>query len=388
MSTKKFRTRTETIARKNGNIPDVWEIALDLGYSAVKLFSPNKVACFPSYAKRVNTDLQFAGGIPKESILYRNLDTDEMWVIGAIAQNLISTGDTSDSESSLYGRERYNNPMFYVIMEAGLGIAMHENAYGSPGNSKIVVQTGLPERYMADEPYLKDVIAGPHNFALKIGSGDWIVFRFTISKDDVYVMSQPKGTLFSVCIGKDGKFHPDADKYLSSSVLIFDPGFGTFDIFPIMSGVVKEGETFTDLGMKRIFQETSKLIQENFNVDVPVPAMQKPLETGIVRYVDPKEFRSDEYDFTSLLVQANEKICKEAISRMAASFKLIDYNYLIVTGGTGAAWFDIIKEKFKNFSTLKILQGNQNDDLPFIYSNVRGYYLYRFNILGKELRKK
>lgn len=385
MNTRRFRTRTEFIERNNGKIPGVWEIALDLGYSAVKTFSPNGIACFPSYAKRIDDSFQFAGNAPRESIVYRNLDTDEMWVVGEVAQNIMISGDTSDSEASLYGRERYSNAMYSVISDVGLGIASMENQYGAPGKDRIVIQTGLPEKYMGDEYELKDSLSGTHNFALRLGNGEWKKFHINVNKDDVFVMSQPKGTLFSVCINKDGRFHQDAAKYLSSSILVFDPGFGTLDLFPIVSGVVGKGETYSDLGMKRVLQETSKLIKENYNVDIPVPSMQKYLESGVVRYVNKKTFESKEYPFDKLLAEANNKVCDEAINRMVSAINLIDYNYMIVTGGTGAAWLYNIQEKFKNFSTLKIINGNQNDELPFIYSNVRGYYLYRFNKLGKEM---
>lgn len=388
MDTKKFRTKTEFIERNNGHLPGIWEIALDIGYSAVKLFSPNHIACFPSYARRVNPDFQFAGSAPKEAILYKDLETNTEWLVGEVAQNTIASGDTSDSEASLYGRERYGSEMFSVISRVGLGLGMLKNQYGEPSNSEIVIQTGLPEKYMNDEDSLKDALCGEHNFALKIGTSDWKEFRFTLKKENIYVMSQPKGTLFSVCIDKNGRFHMDARKYLSSSIIVFDPGFGTLDLFPINSGVVGNGETYSDLGMKRVLQETSKLIQQEYNVDVPVPAMQKYLESGMIRYVNKKDFVAKEYPFGELLKQANEKICEEAIIRMAGAINLIDYNYMIITGGTGAAWMHYIENRFKDFSTLKLLRGNQNDNLSCIYSNVRGYYLYRFNTLGKELRKK
>lgn len=384
MNTKNFRTKTEYIERNNGHIDGIWEIALDIGYSAVKLFSPNAVASFPFYARRISSELQYASQTPESSIMFRDLDTDEMWIVGEVAQNTMTTGDTSDSESSLYGRDRFDHPMFKVIAKTGLGIAMLENKFGKPGNDKIVVQTGLPERYMSDEADLSESLSGSHNFALKIGAKDWITFRFRISRDDIYVMSQPKGTLFSVCIDRNGKFHKDAAKYLSSSVLVFDPGFGTLDLFPILSGVVGKGETYSDLGMKRILQETSKLIEKNYDESIPVPAMQKYLEKGVVRHViNKKNFDSKEYPFDKLLSAANTKVCNEAIERMCGAINLVDYNYLIITGGTGAAWLYNIRDRFKNFSTLTILNGNQNDDLSFIYSNVRGYYLYRFNKLGK-----
>ena len=385
MNTKKFRTKTEMIERRNGQVPGKWEIALDLGYSSVKLFSPNIIASFPSYARRIDPDFQYAGNAPAESIIYKDLDTNQMWLVGEVAQNMMTSGDTSDSEMSLYGRERYGNSMFPVLVRTGLGLGMQKNDFGAPGNSQIIVQTGLPEKYLSnDESDLKESIAGKHNFALKIGHGDWQIFKFEVRKDDIYVMSQPKGSLFSVCIEKDGQFHPDARKYLSSSLLVFDPGFGTLDLFPIKSGTVGHGETNPTLGMKRVLQETASLIREKYNIEVLVPEMQKYLNTGSVRYYDRKTFASKDYAFDRLLEDANQKVCEEAISWLTSAVNLIDYNYMIITGGTGAAWDQMIREKFKDFTTLKLIAGNQNDQLPLIYSNVRGYYLYRYNKLGSN----
>ena len=39
-----------------------------------------------------------------------------------------------------------------------------------------------------------------------------------------------------------------------------------------------------------------------------------------------------------------------------------------------------IKKYFSEMKSITILQGNQNDKLSYIYSNVRGYYLYRYNL--------
>ena len=385
MNTKKFRTKTKYMEVDNARVSGVREVAMDIGYSAVKIFSPNCVASFPSYAKRVDKNFSFAGAIPNEAILYRNTDTDELWLVGEVAQNMISAGDTSDSESSLYGRERYFSPMFRVISDCGIGIAMMTNQYGYKETSdEIVLQTGLPEKYMNDQSDLKDSLSGVHNFAIKIGSGEWKFFRENIKQDNIFVISQPKGTLFSACIDNDGRFIPNAEKYLSSSIMVFDPGFGTLDLFPIISGVVQSGETYSDLGMKRVLQETSKLIKENYNIDIPVPSMQKCLETGTVRYINKRTFESKDYPFDKLLAEASNKVCEEAIMRMANAFNyMADFDYIIVTGGTGAAWLHNIEEKFKNM-TLQILHGNQNnEDLSFIYSNVRGYYMYRLNQLKR-----
>ena len=391
MNTKKFRTKSNTIPRDNKVIDGIWEIALDIGYSAVKIFSPNMVASFPSYAKKVNQDFRYALSAPKESILYKDLNTGEIWVVGQQAQKLMSSRETEDSEKSLYGRDRYYSPLFKVISEAGLGIAMQGNRFGEyKSTDKIVIQTGLPERYMNDERDLVDILSGPHSFALKIGNEEWKTFSFEVAKGDVFVMSQPKGTLFSVLTDKDAQYIPDAMNYLKSSVLIADPGFGTFDIFHINAGTVDTGETFADLGMKRVLQETCKLIKSEYGVEISVPAMQENLETGTVIAYDRKTRKGAEYSIESLLERANNMVCEEALTRLnsSSSFDISKIKYFIITGGTGAAWLNKFEEEFSSYPWITFIKGNQNDDLDFIYSNVRGYFNYRYNKLKKELEDK
>ncbi len=388
--TSNFRTKTKIQENDNGYIKGKWIIGLDIGYSAVKLFSPNTIAKFPAYAKIVDKNFNFVTGAPDNAILYRD-EAGTTWLIGELAQNSLSDKDTSDSEAVLYNREWMRTPMYKVLAEAGLGIAMqkaeftdsNENKYIiAPGEyDKIIIQTGLPEKYLNNTEEVEDVLCGKHQFSLKIGKKPWQDFCINIEKGNINVMSQPKGTLFSICVGNNGGMYQDATKYLSSSAIVFDAGFGTLDIFLMQNGHVISGETYSELGMKRILKNTTERIKQEFDIDIPVPSMQKYLETGTVRYKSRKkgEFISKEIAFGDILAEESKKVCEEAINKMADAVDLLDYNYLFISGGTGAAWFNQIKSTFENFETLKVIQGNQNSNLPFVYANARGYYLYRFN---------
>ena len=68
----------------------------------------------------------------------------------------------------------------------------------------------------------------------------------------------------------------------------------------------------------------------------------------------------------------------------------MDYQYLILTGGTAAAWSDQLKDAFSQIESLTVIDGNTNcPDLDMIFCNVRGYYLYVINALRREaIRKK
>ena len=394
MSTKKFKTGTETIERDNGKLKGVWNIGLDLGYSGVKLYAPNKIARFPSYAVRIDDEIKYLSGAPKSSIMYRDNKTGDMWLVGELAQMQMTGTISDESERAMYGRDRYGEPMFNAISAASLGISLGGNSLGHPSTDRLVIQTGLPEGYLEeDAPLLVESLAKDYDFSLKIADKPWKDYRFKIDAADVDVMSQPKGSLFSACIQNDGSFNRDASKYLSSYVIIFDPGFGTFDIFIVNNGAVVKGDTAQNLGMRRVFHDTALIIKDKYGVSVPVPAMQKHLETGTVRSIDRKTLESKEFPFANYLFDTSEKICNEAIERTFKAIggvdKIIDYNYLIVTGGTGDAWLKHINERLKNINTLQVLPANQNDpSVPLLFSNARGYYYYRLNKLIKESRKK
>lgn len=380
IDTKEFRTKTVFVERNNGDLPDVWEIALDIGYSSVKVFSPNMVAMFPSYAKKKNVERGTIGTLPKEFIRYKDLETGEMWLVGQAAQDNIELQDTSDSEAALYGRERYTDPMFAVIARTGLGIAMLENEYGVRGDRPICVQTGLPPEYMrGDKRLLVESLSGRHHFSLRLGWKKEVEFDFTIDPENVFVMSQPMGTLFSVAVDSNHQFVPNASDIFEKNTFVFDAGFGTLDPFPIKNHQLQKSETFPDLGMHQILKETCDEIYEKYGQEIPVHAMQRYLDRTTVRCFDQKTFASKDMPFDDILEEASNRICDMALNKIAQIYPLYEYDYFIITGGTGAAWSKRIKERLKNMETLEIIDGGRNDDLPAVFANARGYYMYRYS---------
>ena len=63
---------------------------------------------------------------------------------------------------------------------------------------------------------------------------------------------------------------------------------------------------------------------------------------------------------------------------------MADCDYLVITGGASDAWKVQIQEFFQGIETLKIIRGNQNHDLPYIFNNVRGYYMYAYGMLKSK----
>lgn len=384
MLTRSYRTRT--ILRDMDNklkSETVWPIGLDIGYSGVKTCSGNMISCFPSYAvqNRYETRLAIGAGEDDERrILYRDEESGE-WEVGALAQNMISTSDATAGSMAIYGRSRYYSPMFKVLARVGLASGMIPNRYGSPTGKKLQIITGLPPKYIKSDSYdMKTVLSGHHKFSVKFGNSGWMDFDFTLDINDIGIVDQPQGTLFSISTNPDMRLFPDARKYFASRVLVIDPGFGTLDIFPMIRKNTSRDDcqTFTELGMKQVLKKTADDIFKLYNFEISVPAMQPYLETGMV--IKKEGRKTTKVEFDDILEKNSKLVCDTAIEKIMEIYDPpTEFDYMVLTGGTGAAWSSYFRnsEYFKDCDTVQIISGNQGDpSLPYIFSNVRGYYIF------------
>lgn len=170
MKTIDYRTRTEIKAEKHISCQSHWPVALDIGYSGVKGYSPNSAFCFPSYAKKIGKKKDIIGMPVKDEILYHDLETDDVWRVGACAQKSASINDTSDSQSELFGRHRYSGSLFRVIARTGLGLGMMNTSCGAYNKLPCCLQTGLPPAYLKgpDKQELIDTLSGHHRFVIQM----------------------------------------------------------------------------------------------------------------------------------------------------------------------------------------------------------------------------
>lgn len=378
MNTNQFRTKQEF--KKNADIPKgkKFVIGLDIGYSAVKCFYEKGYFCFPSYVRKLDSDLFIYG---EQDILYRDMETGNQYIIGRTAQEMISTSETNVTESELFSRNRYRSKSFKILCNIAMAFALD----CKNDEREIVVQTGLPSAYeKADTPAIKKALLKPAHFQLKIGTGEWKEYNFSVEEKNIFVMPQPSGSLYSALIRQDGTYMPDAKRILFSNILVMDIGFGTFDYFGIKKQKPVCKESVDDVAMKQVLKETSNRIMDALHEEIRVPAMQSALGTGLITCIDMDAMKSEEKPLAPFLEDANNKVFRDAIeSAYNITGGFLDYNYILVTGGTGEAWLEKNKDYFSGLKTVKVITGNGNDHLPMIYSNSRGYYMYRYVLCAK-----
>lgn len=387
MNTYEYRTKTFFKNVDNRKSNNVWIVGLDVGYSGVKTFSGNSISCFPSYAVESASSVQIdIAGQNNNTILYRGED-GVLWDAGADAQNAISPSDTSAGSMAIFGRSRYYSPMFKVLMRIGIAAGLRTNQFGSPNGLPLFVQTGLPPKYiLSDTEDLFDVMKGTHTFSVKFGGNGWEDFSFTLTKDNIGIMDQPEGTLFSISTDHNMSLIDDAKNYFSKRLLIIDPGFGTLDTFPMVNRKVarEDCQTFADLGMKKVMKDTADEIFKKYGFEVSVPAIQRYLESGEILKRSGRVYTK--VPFGDILEEHSRDICNKAIEQIMDIYKPpVNFDYMVITGGTGAAWNNFIRENeiFKQSNTVKLISGNQGDpSLPYIVSNVRGYYIYVLSMFG------
>lgn len=395
INTKAFKTRSEIIEKKlpriNGNNQYKGKtiVALDIGYSGVKGASPNRVFTFPSYAKKTPKDLDVVGKIRPSDIQLRNDKTGECWLVGQAAETMMDQVDIeSTTDVSLYTRYRYDSEVFKVLAMTGMALGL----WGTGSGNDIYLQTGLPATYKdRDEGKIVSALCGDYAVSIKVGSGDWVPFQFTLDENHIDVMEQPQGTLCATAYD-NGVVSQMGKDILRSNSIILDIGFGTEDIFSIRSGYKNAHQTYSDTGMRAVFEAVIKQLQadhKNYALETKIFELQRYMENGEVPYFDADEFQMHNLPFADILEEKNREICDKSIRRLMQDYgNLVGYNYLIVTGGTGESRFEQIKEMLSGLPTLQVLPGNLNtQDLAFSYSNVMGYYMLRHAKLAAEVRK-
>lgn len=396
MRTSDFKTRNCLVFGHNKECEGYWPIGLDIGYSAVKGMAQNKWFSFPAYARQLpeRTDDDLESNRPND-IRYREVKDDGTygpeWAVGELAYDAVNADEVIYSEAELYGREHYKSEMYLVLALTGVGLGLMGNsAYGiRKPDDKIILQLGLPPKYKSgDTGELKSIFSRRrYVFELKIGNGEWLRASIKLDADDIYVMAQPLGALISASVDREGNTVPDAKKYFSDMTIVFDPGFGTTDIYVINKGIVTNQETFSELGMKKVFEKTCREIKDRWGEDIKVAELQNYLDKGVIRTINQTTFQGAEHSFKDILQKYSNEVCNEAIKKLRDVHNFSKCEYLITTGGTYDAWSTDFNAAFSNIGWLKIIPANINDNrYSNIFSNVRGYYFYRSNLL-KGARK-
>ena len=368
--TRRYRTRQEFKEKVNPKGKD-YVMGLDLGYSGVKAFYETGYFCFPSYVKKLEMEPNVAS---EDDILYRDLDSGTLYMVGRSAQKMVSNMDDNDMDSEMSTRKWFLKEHFKVIFNAAMALML--NRKKDERLPRLV--TGLPSSYLAaDKKEFEKALRKSARFELKKGISTWKTFELSMDNIPISFIAQPAGAMTSALVKNNGEYVADAMQYLFKNILVIDFGYVTMDFYGVKNRTPVCMVSKQEMGMHEILRRTSKRILEEYGEDIRVQALQNNLESGKIIHVNEETLRSEKYALAPILVEENEKVFKEAMQaakEVTNAFR--EYDCVIIGGGIGEAWFGKIKEYLSGLEDLKVISANRNcSELPLLYTIARGYYM-------------
>ena len=317
-------------------------IGLDVGYSSTKVVSNLGYHIFPSLVTPIEKqdEDKYTSFPKKTTLLYRdNNVTRKTWLVGDIIIEGIQ--EKLDNQDFLYGSNRIGTDENLVLNRVGLALALLKEDKSFIKNPEVRITVGLPAQYFSHENEYKSQLIGYHNFELFI-NGEWVEIKVDIPADDLNVMSQPMGTLFSLALNRQGQIIDE--KLISSArLVIFDGGFGTVDTYVLTNGTTGKCKTWEKQGMRTVYERTLYQCEEETGRNLGFNRLNfilaKPEAERVVRYNGKNKWFVDPTVKTNIDIIAEDNI--KSINKT--------YNYLndvdlfIMTGGTGKVLYPYFK---------------------------------------------
>lgn len=330
-------------------------IAVDPGFDTIKVIANGKFFKFPFNTEKTDEKKISNMTVADDFILYRNKD-NETWRIGQYARELIfekkDSSDIEDKMKSFYSEKRFVSDEFTIGLRTAIAMAISElGLYNEINNINIFIMVALPHSVRDNySTQVKSILSGNHDYFVKIGKELEEEYTYIIEEDNIFTVSQTVASILGETSDDDGNIDEDKFYYLSDGpTLVIDGGFYTIgEVAVDRGGSINEEKTFSDTehAMKNINMEIAREL-ENQRPDIKYYVIEYLMtkNDGKVKYLN-----DGKADIIDLNILKKDKI-KEMSYRFIESLNkkynnLLDFNYVLVTGGTGACYYDYLKEYY------------------------------------------
>lgn len=330
-------------------------IAVDPGFDTVKVIANGKFFKFPFNTEKTDEKKISNMTVGNDFIFYRNKD-NETWRIGQYARELLyekkDSYDIEEKMKSFYSEKRFVSSEFTIGLRTAIAMAVLKlNLYKELNDFKIYIMVALPHAVRDNySTQVKSVLCGNHDYFMRIGKGEEQEYNFFIEEDNIFTVSQTVASILGETSDDEGNIDEDKFYYLSDGpTLVIDGGFYTIgEVAVDRGGSINEEKTFSDTehAMKNINIEISKEIEKH-RPDIKYYLIEYLMtkNEGKLKYL-----KNEKAQIIDLNVLKKEKI-KEMSSKFIESLNrkynnLLDFNYVLVTGGTGSRYYEYLKEYY------------------------------------------
>lgn len=214
----------------------------------------------------------------------------------------------------------------------------------------IIIGVALPNDAVGNVwPTVENKLTGYHEVAFETAD-NFYNLKFTIpQRGHTMALSQAVCALLGAASDDEG-YEDENSKVLEKlPVLVIDGGYKTVGLFKLTTiKMVDEAESNPDLAMGTVHKRVADRLQNEYgrsNIhQFSIPAIiDDPHTNGEITYE--KDGNTATVNIASLLEEECEKVCDELIDYINKKYEgLLDIKQILITGGTGAAYYSRIME--------------------------------------------
>ncbi len=324
-------------------------VGVDIGYGYTKATSGTSEVVFPSVvgkAERIRYESDFDRSAAGQSRQIAVITAEGDRFVGELA--LLQ----SRVRWTLLDRSRVQDPsarlLFLSALSELVGLTSEKN------NFRIV--TGLPTQWYADREKVIEQLSGKH--VLRRVNGRQVVQRFSV--DDVLVVPQPFGSLFSTILDPNGKL---VNQDLARGRLgIIDIGTFTTDYVLVDTlRYIEKGSGSISTAMSRAYQLIGRSILDMFALDLRLHEVDRAVRRGYVTIF------GEQREIVWLVEPVLDAIAEEVLAQAGTLWgDGRDLKAVLVTGGGAVVLGERIRRRYPHARVL--------EDAPM--ANVRGFERY------------
>lgn len=240
-----------------------------------------------------------------------------------------------------YARNSKDNLVTLVKQEDGsynvnLGIA----------TDHVYVGIAMPHDAVEEWSYIESWLKGVHEYKIETKDG---IYNIKIDTRKSMVGSQVISALYGLLTDDNGELIDDnalnEDKL---PAIVIDGGYYTVGIAHFTSvKLVDDSDSNLEYAMKNIYEKVAERIRkESGREDVTSAKVKQVMRSKekVIHYVD-EEMVGHTIDVEALVKDATKEKCEAMIEDLRSKYnKLVDIKTIAVTGGTGIAYYEHIKE--------------------------------------------
>ena len=335
-------------------------IAIDPGFDSMKVIANGQAFKFPFNAVETDERKMSDYGNHNGFILYKD-EAGATWRVGQYARSMLFENKTADIEDPLrgfYTEERFISEEFKVGIRSAIAKAIdNTDLYDVQQSLDICLIVALPHSVRNKfASSVTGLLSGEHSYLMTFGTEKERPFRFTIQESNVYTVSQTIAAILGETSDDEGFINQEKFHYLSSGpTLVIDGGYYTMGLVPVSRGGFVDdnhAESNTQHSMKNVNLAVAEELAAQ-RPDIRHYSVEYLLAQGenMIRYM--KDGHVESIDMNEIRETKMNEVCASFIEYLNKKYNnLLDFKYVLVTGGTGACYYMQMLQYYKGLGLM------------------------------------